>query len=91
MAVKILHSLRCRLFGVLILVIIFQDNPCQHPVIIFRNVKFEDLEALVSFMYKGEVNVEQDALASFLSTAELLEVKGLTSSGPYLSVSCHDN
>ncbi|CAB0021023.1 unnamed protein product [Nesidiocoris tenuis] len=70
---------------------IFLDNPCQHPVIIFRNVKFEDLEALVSFMYKGEVNVEQDALASFLSTAELLEVKGLTSSGPYLSVSCHDN
>uniref|UniRef100_A0A0K8TAL0 Broad-complex core protein n=1 Tax=Lygus hesperus TaxID=30085 RepID=A0A0K8TAL0_LYGHE len=60
---------------------IFQDNPCQHPVIIFRNVKFEDLEALVSFMYKGEVKVEQDGLVSFLSTAELLEVKGLTGSG----------
>ncbi|XP_014253495.1 protein bric-a-brac 2-like [Cimex lectularius] len=61
---------------------IFKENPCQHPVVIFRNVKYDDLEALVSFMYKGEVNVEQDGLSSFLSTAELLEVKGLTGSGP---------
>jgi len=29
-------------------------------------------------MYKGEVNVEQESLPSFLNTAELLEVKGLT-------------
>lgn len=32
-------------------------------------------------MYKGEVNVEQEQLASFLNTAELLEVQGLTNSG----------
>jgi hypothetical protein len=37
--------------------------------------------ALVDFMYKGEVNVEQEQLASFLNTAELLEVQGLTNSG----------
>jgi hypothetical protein len=61
--------------------IIFQENPCQHPVIIFRNVAFVDLMALVDFMYKGEVNVEQEQLASFLNTAELLEVQGLTNSG----------
>lgn len=29
-------------------------------------------------MYQGEVNVVQEQLASFLTTAELLEVKGLT-------------
>lgn len=55
-----------------------QENPCQHPVIIFRNVRFDDLMALVDFMYQGEVNVEQEQLASFLNTAELLQVQGLT-------------
>lgn len=57
---------------------LFKENPCQHPVIIFRNVKFEDLAALVDFMYQGEVNVVQDQLASFLTTAELLAVQGLS-------------
>lgn len=55
-----------------------QENPCQHPVVIFRNVKFDDLAALVDFMYQGEVNVVQEQLASFLTTAELLAVQGLT-------------
>ncbi|KAG5315656.1 MOS1T transposase, partial [Pseudoatta argentina] len=54
------------------------ENPCQHPIIIFRNVKFDDLAALVDFMYQGEVNVIQEQLASFLTTAELLAVQGLT-------------
>ncbi|KAK3923798.1 Broad-complex core protein isoforms 1/2/3/4/5, partial [Frankliniella fusca] len=57
---------------------LFKENPCQHPVIVFRNVKFSDLEALIDFMYQGEVNVVQDQLASFLTTAELLAVQGLT-------------
>lgn len=57
---------------------IFKENPCQHPVIIFRNVKFDDLNAIINFMYHGEVNIFQEQLESFLITAELLEVKGLT-------------
>ncbi|XP_015177953.1 PREDICTED: broad-complex core protein isoforms 1/2/3/4/5-like isoform X3 [Polistes dominula] len=57
---------------------LFKENPCQHPVIIFRNVKFDDLAALVDFMYRGEVNVVQEQLTSFLTTAELLAVQGLT-------------
>jgi len=36
------------------------------------------LAALVDFMYQGEVNVVQEQLASFLTTAELLAVQGLT-------------
>nr|CAD7578005.1 unnamed protein product [Timema californicum] len=67
-------------------ILLFQENPCQHPVIIFRSVKFEDLSALIDFMYQGEVNVLQDQLASFLTTAELLAVQGLSdgrdASGP---------
>lgn len=78
---------------VMIAFVTLQENPCQHPVIIFRNVKFDDLAALVDFMYQGEVNVVQEQLASFLTTAELLAVQGLTDgtgkdSDSLIEVSC---
>ncbi|XP_004527403.1 modifier of mdg4 isoform X2 [Ceratitis capitata] len=57
---------------------IFRDNPHPHPVIIFKFIKFEDLTSIIEFMYQGEVNVQQEALQSFLQTAELLAVQGLT-------------
>ncbi|XP_058443325.1 transcription factor GAGA-like isoform X2 [Malaya genurostris] len=57
---------------------IFKENPCQHPVIIFKNVKYSDLMSIVEFMYQGEVSVVQESLPSFLHTAELLSIRGLT-------------
>lgn len=57
---------------------VFKENPCQHPVIIFKNVKYEDLLAIIEFMYQGEVNVQQESLSTFLNTAEMLAVQGLT-------------
>jgi len=48
------------------------------PVIYLRGIKQQDMEAVLSFMYHGEVNVAQDNLNSFLSVAEDLKVKGLT-------------
>lgn len=57
---------------------IFKENPCQHPVIIFKNVKYDDLLSIVVYMYQGEVNIEQDALPTFLHTAEMLSIQGLT-------------
>uniref|UniRef100_A0A182QIE5 BTB domain-containing protein n=1 Tax=Anopheles farauti TaxID=69004 RepID=A0A182QIE5_9DIPT len=60
---------------------IFKENPCQHPVIIFKNVRHSDLVSLVEFMYRGEVNVLQDSLQSFLRTAEMLSVRGLAETG----------
>ncbi|KAJ6639262.1 Broad-complex core protein isoform 6, partial [Pseudolycoriella hygida] len=57
---------------------VFKENPCQHPVIIFKNVKYEDLLAIIEFMYQGEVHVQQESLSSFLNTAEMLAVQGLT-------------
>lgn len=39
---------------------------------------FADLHALVEFIYHGEVNVHQRNLTSFLKTAEVLRVSGLT-------------
>jgi hypothetical protein len=57
---------------------IFLANPCKHPVVILKDMKFEDLRAIVDFMYKGEVNVSQNQLGALLKTAEVLRVKGLT-------------
>jgi len=56
----------------------FQSTPCKHPVIVLQDVAFSDLHALVEFIYHGEVNVHQRSLSSFLKTAEVLRVSGLT-------------
>ena len=39
---------------------------------------FYYLQAILEFMYNGEVNVSQEDLSSFLAVAEDLKVKGLT-------------
>lgn len=49
----------------------------KHPVIILKDVDFENLKSLVEYMYKGEANVPQNMLPSFISTAESLQVRGL--------------
>ncbi|CAG9803413.1 unnamed protein product [Chironomus riparius] len=56
----------------------FMENPCKHPVVIFKNVKFDDLANIVEFMYRGEVSISQDSLSSFLHVAEMLQVRGLS-------------
>ena len=50
----------------------------SHPLIYMKGVKFSDLEAVLSFVYHGEVNVAEAELKNFLAVAEELEVKGLT-------------
>ncbi|XP_025603046.1 longitudinals lacking protein, isoforms H/M/V isoform X4 [Athalia rosae] len=56
---------------------LFTVNPCQHPVVILKDVMFSDLKIMVDFMYYGEVNVSQDQLPSIIKTAESLKIKGL--------------
>ncbi|KAG8232827.1 hypothetical protein J437_LFUL013367, partial [Ladona fulva] len=56
---------------------LLKANPCQHPIVILRDVKQRDLEALLRFMYNGEVQIGQDQLSGFLATAQMLEVRGL--------------
>ena len=48
-----------------------------HPLVYLRGVRHRHLAALLDFMYRGEVTVEQEALPAFLKTAEELRVKGL--------------
>ncbi|XP_050681787.1 longitudinals lacking protein, isoforms H/M/V-like isoform X2 [Leptidea sinapis] len=57
---------------------VFKENPCQHPVIILKDVSADDISSLLSYMYQGEVFIEESKLSSFLHTAALLQIKGLT-------------
>ncbi|GLG95882.1 Protein tramtrack, beta isoform [Gryllus bimaculatus] len=64
---------------------IFAANPCKHPIVILKDVHHKQLSDLLNFMYQGEVNVRQEELATFLKTAELLQIKGLTEQEPQSS------
>jgi len=57
---------------------VLKKNVHQHPLLYLKGVKFCDLQAVLNFMYHGEVNVAQEELNSFLAVAEDLQVKGLT-------------
>ncbi|KAH8397919.1 hypothetical protein KR222_006429, partial [Zaprionus bogoriensis] len=57
---------------------ILAENPCKHPVIILPSeIKLWEIQALVDFMYKGEVNVTQAGLGQLLRCAEQLRIRGL--------------
>ncbi|XP_039284520.1 longitudinals lacking protein isoform X20 [Nilaparvata lugens] len=53
----------------------------KHPIVILKDVKFQELKSMMDYMYRGEVNISQDQLSTFLKAAESLQIKGLTDSG----------
>ncbi|MCL4134128.1 UNVERIFIED_CONTAM: hypothetical protein GTU68_025762, partial [Idotea baltica] len=55
----------------------FQHTQCKHPVIVLKDIHCEDLEALLNYMYLGEVNVLQEKLSTLIKAAECLKIKGL--------------
>ncbi|XP_021935070.1 protein abrupt [Zootermopsis nevadensis] len=56
---------------------LLKANPCQHPIVILRDVREKDMESLLRFMYNGEVHIGQEQLSDFLKTAQMLQVRGL--------------
>ncbi|XP_060534637.1 protein bric-a-brac 2-like isoform X2 [Cylas formicarius] len=50
----------------------------KHPILILKDVKFQELKAMMDYMYRGEVNISQDQLAALLKAAESLQIKGLS-------------
>ena len=61
----------------MIILLLFSEH--AHPVILLWDVKADDLKLLFNFMYEGQVNVAQERLSTFLTLAERLQVRGLTS------------
>ncbi|XP_050697782.1 translation initiation factor IF-2-like isoform X6 [Eriocheir sinensis] len=56
---------------------IFEKTPCRNPVVVLKDIKRTDLEALLDYMYIGEVDVRQSELAGLIKAAECLRIKGL--------------
>lgn len=80
--------------GTITLDIISQEHPCKHPVIILDNLSFKNLEAVIQFVYTGQVYVEQTELSSFLKAAETLQIRGLSdpsATHSLIEVSCSDS
>ena len=51
---------------------------CQSSVVYLKDVSSKQLEMLLSYMYRGEINVEEYDLINLLHTAKGLGVKGLS-------------
>ncbi|XP_076058583.1 uncharacterized protein LOC143035540 isoform X2 [Oratosquilla oratoria] len=56
---------------------LFSRLPTQHPLVYLRDVKQAELEALLEFIYRGEVSVANSELTGLIKIAESLRIKGL--------------
>ena len=57
---------------------LFLENACPHPIVVFKDIQYAEIRAILEYMYRGEVNVAQEQLPSLLKVAEALRVKGTT-------------
>lgn len=57
---------------------ILEENTSKHPIIFLPHLKYNDIKALVDYMYCGEVYISFGHLPSLLKAAEVLRIKGLT-------------
>ncbi|XP_058837868.1 transcription factor GAGA-like [Topomyia yanbarensis] len=56
---------------------LLKNTPCKHPVVMLAGVNANDLEALLEFVYRGEVSVDHSQLPSLLQAAHCLNIQGL--------------
>lgn len=61
--------------------VLLSQHSEKHPIVILKDVMFVELKAMMDYMYRGEVNISQDQLGTFLKSAESLQIKGLTDNG----------
>lgn len=59
---------------------LLNDHPSPHPIIILDNVELKDLQYLIQFMYRGEINVNKKELQTLFKLAERLQIRGLVES-----------
>ncbi|KAA0192259.1 hypothetical protein HAZT_HAZT010178 [Hyalella azteca] len=50
---------------------VLKENQTEHPIIFLRDVSFWELEAIMDFIYNGQVNIMREQLPGFIRTAQL--------------------
>merc|ERR1712133_336480 len=56
---------------------IFKSNKNPNPLLFLGGVNSKNLGYILDYIYKGEVNIFQEQLDSFLESAQKLEIEGL--------------
>lgn len=59
---------------------VFAETPCKHPVIVLKDFRGWVVQAIVDFMYRGEISVPQERLQTLIQAGESLQVRGLVES-----------
>ncbi|XP_065368465.1 protein jim lovell [Calliphora vicina] len=59
---------------------VFADTPCKHPVIVLKDFRGWVVQAIIDFMYRGEISVPQEKLHTLIDAGESLQVRGLVES-----------
>ena len=57
---------------------LLKRNKHPHPLVYMKGIKSENIFALVDFLYRGEANVFEENLESFLALAEEMRLLGLS-------------
>ncbi|KAG7177453.1 Longitudinals lacking protein-like 30 [Homarus americanus] len=57
--------------------ILLLGNLDKHPIIFLGDISPKYMKELVSFMYRGEINIHQNELSNFLKLAKRFKIKGL--------------
>ena len=74
------HKVILSAFSPVINKILKQNISVPHPWIYLRGIDYDELDAIIKFMYLGEVSVEQSKVSEFFEIAEDLEVTMITTS-----------
>lgn len=62
---------------------LFSEITCRHPVVVLKDVRYSEIQAILEYMYKGEVSITQEEVEPLLKVAEALKVKGLVGENNY--------
>ena len=57
---------------------LFKQNDHSHPLLLFPEVTSNELEYILDYIYRGEVNIFQEHLDRFLDIAAKLKLEGLS-------------
>lgn len=61
---------------------VFNDTPCKHPTIVLKDYQRWVIQAIIDFMYRGEISVPQERLSQLIQAGESLQIRGLIGAIP---------